>query len=281
MTVRLAITALLAAAALAIGASSAPARPAPARAADDACPDVIFVGARGSGEKESGETAGMGPSVFHMAQRMQHDLDDFGEEMRTLPIRYDALGVETLAPSKRQMALFGVSPAPAVALWYKHNLKRYLDGLNEGVNLFVEAVEATVAACPDTDLVAAGYSQGAMVVHQGERKLRERGDEDAVDAIVGTLLLADGDRTPKSAAKRFGTAPARGEGIRPYMHAAKGDVVDGDFTAEICNAGDLICDFKPSRLRHFNRAKHTHTKSYLSGHAALLDKAVDWINDQY
>jgi hypothetical protein len=47
--------------------------------------------------------------------------------------------------------------------------------------------------CPHA-LILAGYSQGAMVMHQAELQLAAAHDTGVLGQITGTLLLGDGDR---------------------------------------------------------------------------------------
>ena len=170
-----------------------------------------------------------------------------------------------------------MSPSAAAALWYEHNFKKYIRSIHEGTAQFVAQLRSLAADCQDADIIVAGYSQGAMVVHQGELQLQRDGDEETLDAIGGTLLLADGDQASGGEGRRFGSAPRRGEGVRTYLHGNnRADTPYADETAEICAAGDLFCDFKPAGLLHYKKATAIHT-GYLEDRRQLLDKAVDWL----
>lgn len=279
---RLIAVALVAIAAIALTTSSRSAPVAVAQATG-ACPDVMFIGARGSGEPASATSHGMGPSVYHMAKRLKTKLAAAGETMRTLPVTYPAAGVETLRPSAGQLALLATpgEQGTAAGLYYHHNLGKYLASIAEGTRLTVQQITSTVDNCPDTDIVAAGYSQGAMAIHQAELKLQSAGNTDAVDAIIGTLLLGDGDRVPNSAATLLGSSPGRAQGIRTYAPGGKArDVVDPELTANICDAQDIVCDFNLSRIRHFSHAANVHTGYLTPRRGVLLDAAVDWLADQ-
>ena len=69
----------------------------------------------------------------------------------------------------------------------------------------------------------AGYSQGAMAMHQAELELRDAGETELLTHVAGALLLADGDRVASTTAKRFGTASSTAEGIRTYLRSAVPD----------------------------------------------------------
>jgi hypothetical protein len=60
--------------------------------------------------------------------------------------------------------------------------------------------------CPQALLILAGYSQGAMVMHQAELRLAAAHDDGVLGQIAGTLLLGDGDRVSHTAADEFGTS---------------------------------------------------------------------------
>ena len=266
------------AALLGMPAASTLGRPVSAGSVRDAgsCPDLYIVGLRGSGEKADARQSSMGPTIFHMAQRLRARFEADDETVTLVGVEYPALGVETLQPSTRELALLPAQPEAAFGLWYRHNFKKYLGSITDGVDAAHEAIVRATTACPDSDLVLAGYSQGAMAIHQAESRLRDEQAQDALDAIVGTLLLGDGDRVPNTAAHRVGSSAKRGEGVRTYAHGnARADVVDPELTAEICDANDIVCDFNVSRLLHFKRFSAVHT-GYLR-RATAIDQAVDWL----
>lgn len=86
----------------------------------------------------------------------------------------------------------------AELIYEKKNLKPYEASLADGVKQTIADVRAVLSLCPESELVLAGYSQGAMAVHQAELQLQRGGDEEALGAIGGTLLLGDGDRVPNT-----------------------------------------------------------------------------------
>lgn len=244
------------------------------------CSDIEFIGARGSGESEHGYD-GMGRSVSLMASRLRDDLRQAGLDMRTLPVVYTAASVAVLNPSRAEIAgmLSGVPAVAAVAAahYYGHHVRPYLASLAEGTAQTITEARALQSSCPDTGLVFGGYSQGAMAIHQAQVQLRHRNQVNLLQAFAGTLFLGDGDRVPKTRAHLFGTAGGHGEGIRTYLHGiARHDVEDPGFSAEICNAGDLVCDFNLHTLENHGRGASVHT-SYAGRHGQLLRSAVDWL----
>jgi hypothetical protein len=88
-----------------------------------------------------------------------------------------------------------------------------------GVSPTIREIGIVIGNCRRTRFVLAGYSQGAMVIHQAESRLDARLGDQGSKSIIGTLLLGDGDRRAYSKAKRFGSAAGSGEGIRVYLTA--------------------------------------------------------------
>lgn len=244
------------------------------------CTKVTFIGARGSGESFSG-SHGMGRAVNHMAAVMRRTFRADGVSMSRLADPYPADSVSELQPSKGDLALLAVSPALAIYEYKKNHLDPYFQSITTGVDDVISDERSMLASCPHTKFVLAGYSQGAMVMHQAELQLVAGRRGRLIRHIAGTLLLGDGDRAPNTLAHRFGTSAARGEGIRTYLHANSGaDVPFPSTTANICTAGDLVCDFNLGRLRNAGHAAAIHS-GYAHGHhyRPSLAHAAVWLAD--
>lgn len=249
------------------------------------CKDVMFIGARGSDQKANKANHYMGDTVNQMAKRMYKAVDAYGETMGFLPVLYRADSVSELVPSARQgIEMAGSGPAGAVALYVRRNFNPYIASINDGVKKTIENVRVTVDLCPETEIVLAGYSQGAMAIHQAELKLANDGADDALDAIGGTLLLGDGDRVSNSEAHQIGGAPG-GAGVRVRLHGLlhPRDVVEPETAVEICAAGDLVCDFSlrsiyDGAVGKIRGGAQVHT-GYLNNPSQLryLNEGVDWL----
>jgi hypothetical protein len=282
--------ALLAVIALAAGSGTALATP-------HGCRDVMFIGARGSGEplqvKKNGQMVtvfhGVGKPIDYMAGLLEQDVKNYGEEMGILPVIYSADSVSELKPSKTELAemaaagLGGVAGlSGAAGIYYERNLKPYESSIADGVSATIDEIHAVLSGCPETEIVLAGYSQGAMAIHQAELQLERDGDEEALDAIGGTLLLGDGDRAPNTQAKIFGGAPVGGEGVQVYFRRFKPlDVVEPETTAEICVRGDIVCDFKLHLDSAFySEGTHTHSSYDIEPQQIYLRQAVSWLAEE-
>lgn len=246
------------------------------------CPNLTLIGARGSGESFNGY-AGMGPAVDRMATVLSSRLATHRITVSMVGDPYPADSVSDLEPSNGQLMLLPVAPSVALYEYAHHNLDKYLRSIDVGINDAVSLAEEAVASCPNSKLVLAGYSQGAMVVHQAELQLAKSGQKKVLRDIVGTMLLGDGDRVPYTRAKEFGTSLARAEGIRTYLHGiAPHDVELPTTTANICDAGDLVCDFNLNRLLSFGQAAKVHSSYAVQkrrgiAYKPVLASAANWL----
>ena len=196
-----------------------------------------------------------------------------------------------LFPTTEEAGLLELGPigySAALAL-YAHNVDSYMASIQTGIANTISTAERQLSECPGTELVLAGYSQGAIAVHHAELELVSDGDGNLINHIAGTLLLGDGDRYPKSAAKLFGSASKGGEGVRTYfgmIHPQ--DVPWPSTTAEICNGDDIVCDFNLDTfadLADLFHPIHVHTGyKTRSGstytYSPLLAQAADWLADK-
>jgi hypothetical protein len=281
----------------------------PAGAGAAGCPDVMFLGARGSGEpatkvvkgKRIPYYEGVGWPLDEMAGRLGKAVAAYKETFDTVPIDYTAASVDVLVPSKAEIAtmaaagvggvITGIASPPIGAgevaaglsgvafFYYLRHLKPYTASIDDGVAATIKTVDRWASACPETELVLAGYSQGAMAVHQAELKL----DDDALDAIGGTLLLGDGDRVPHTKAELIGGASRSGQGVRIALKGLKKpkDVAEPETTVEICVPEDIVCDFvlhkDAGALPWYKNAAHNHTHYQYYPQEHVLDQAVDWL----
>lgn len=225
--------AMLAALAAGLVGPPAAAQPQSVAAVDDApCTDILFLGARGSGQSQAGSGedggSGLGPQVYRVAQRLARQLP--GQSITVSAVQYPAQGVELLAT----------------------NPTTYFGGLEGGVVDVQEQLRDRALTCPEERIVLSGYSQGAMVVHRAVQDLDRAGDPTARRILArtdGVVLLSDGDRRPKDRATSYGTAgPSRGIGfaLRPDS-GARGTKLPAGMKARIhsvCLDFDVVCDYQ-------------------------------------
>lgn len=256
------------------------------------CAQVWFIGARGSGQSGTVDPKqgqyGMGPEVDHMYSVVDTDLKARGLTTAPMAVHYAADSVDVLKPDAAVVWLLKHDAVAAATVeWVHSSVDKYDASMDDGIKQAEGDVAAVLSACPDAQVVLAGYSQGAVVMHDAENYLAKNKPHEFAH-IAGTLLLGDPDRVPHTKAKTFGTEPAGGEGLRVYLCLVKllhiclvkpHDVPAPATTAEIANSGDIVADFTLGDLTSSATRKHgssVHT-SYLQKDQKLLAAAADWV----
>ncbi len=197
------------------------------------CTDVLFLGARGSGQPQGGSAddagTGLGKQVYGVSQRLARQLP--GRTVSSQAVTYPAQGTELLLT----------------------NRDAYFTSLELGAQSVQSALRGRAAECPRERIVLAGYSQGAMVVHRALQDLDRAGDPAARQILArtdGVVLISDGDRRRRDRATDYGTA-GRSEGVgyalRPDS-GARGTKLPAGMKARIhsiCLDLDVVCDYQP------------------------------------
>jgi hypothetical protein len=204
-------------------------------AAAPACSDFHWIGAAGSGQRDgAGLTAngGMGDVVYQSYQQLRADLAADGRTITAEAVQYPA------APVPLEGGIGG---------WLD-----FMSSVDDGTDAAAEQFEAFTKKCPDTKVVLAGYSQGAMVIH---RNLHDLADDPHVAAA---LLIADGDRLPVDTTVNMGSTaivPGAGKGVaQEHSFLASTDTSKlppeiGARTISICDVGDPVCDYDPDTTK--------------------------------
>ena len=200
-------------------------------AAAPACADYHWLGAAGSGQRDgAGLTAngGMGRVVYQSYLQMRDELAASGRTITAEAVQYPA------APVPLEGGLGG---------WMD-----FMDSVKEGADATATQFEAFTEQCPNTKVVLAGYSQGAMVIH---RNLEDLADDPHVAAA---LLIADGDRLPVDTTIKLGSTavvPTVGKGVaqeHSFLASAPTSTLPpamGARTVSVCDVGDPVCDCDP------------------------------------
>lgn len=200
-------------------------------AAQPACADFHWIGAAGSGQRDgAGLTAngGMGDVVYQSYQQLRANLLATGRTITAEAVEYPA------------------SPVPldgGIRGWLG-----FLGSVDDGADATADQFEAFTEQCPNTKVVLAGYSQGAMVIH---RNLYDLADNPQVAAA---LLVADGDRLPVDTTLSMGSAgsvPGVGKGVaqeHSFLASTNTSMLPptiGSRTVSVCALGDPVCDYDP------------------------------------
>ncbi len=200
-----------------------------ANAAPD-CPDVHWMGAAGSGERTEYDSAaydGMGRVVYQSYRELEQRLQQEGRTITAEAVEYPAIEV----------------PEDAGVLDWAD----FIGSVDAGKAALGGQYAAFTARCPDTKVVLAGYSQGAMVVHRNLHELA------ASPNLAAALLVADGDRIPDDNTVNIGSAssdPEKTGGAAqdwPILAHAPDKLPAnvGVRTISVCDVGDPVCDYDP------------------------------------
>lgn len=198
--------------------------------AQPACPDVHWIGAAGSGERAPADLtsyAGMGRVVSKSYRDFAAMVQQSGRTITAEAVNYPATAVPEDGGALDWLGFMGSVDTGAAALGQQY--------------------QAFVAQCPTSQVVLAGYSQGAMVVHRNLHAL------DASPNLAAALLIADGDRLPQDPTINIGSVvavPDAGKGVAqdwPILAHAPAPLPPtmGARTISVCNLGDAVCDYDP------------------------------------
>ncbi len=215
--------------------------------ADPGCPDVHWIGAAGSGERDDPTAhGGMGrviySSYWDLAQQVQRD----GRTITGEAVDYPAQAV----------------PADGDLLGWVG----FMSSVDTGTAALGAQIASFAQRCPASKVVLAGYSQGAMVVHRNLQSLAGSPN------VAAVLLIADGDRLPGDNVFTMGSVtatPGKGKGVAqdwPILaHApAKLPMTIGSRTISVCDRGDAVCDSDSSSGKVTPAAVAIHTSYALS-----------------
>lgn len=221
--------------------------------AKPACPDVHWIGAAGSGERTGATTAdgGMGRVVAKSYRDFAGMVQQSGRTITAEAVEYPA----TAVPEDG-----------GIGDWAD-----FMGSVDTGTAALAEQYHNFVLACPTTQMVLAGYSQGAMVVHRNLHML------DPNPQLAAALLIADGDRRPEDPTINLGSVvavPGAGKGVAqdwPILaHApAPLPVTMGSRTISVCNIGDAVCDYDPDAEDEMNPAAVAVHTSYARSASAM------------
>ena len=199
-------------------------------AAAPQCADFHWIGAAGSGQRDGANltaNGGMGDVVYQSYQQLSSELAASGRTITAEAVQYPA------APVPLGGGLGG---------WMD-----FMDSVEDGTDAAADQLEAFTARCPQTKVVLAGYSQGAMVIH---RNLHDLAD---APNVAAALLVADGDRLPADTTINLGSTavlPGAGKGVAqdwPILAHAPAPLPlnVAARTVSVCDLGDAVCDYDP------------------------------------
>jgi hypothetical protein len=219
--------------------------------AEPACPDVHWIGAAGSGERETADLtaySGMGRPVYQSLLDLQRLLQQDGRTITAEAVEYPAKDV----------------PEDGGLL----DWAAYMSSVDAGTAALGAQYASFTERCPASKVVLAGYSQGAMVVHRNLTALAQSPN------LAVALLIADGDRLPDDTAISMDStgsitpvsAKSKTKGAAqdwPILAHTPGKLPEaiGSRTISVCDRGDAVCDYDPDAKKVSPVAVAIH-KSY-------------------
>ena len=254
------------------------------------CGNVMMITAIGSGESFNGEQRldnSVSPVLTALLNSIRAKLNG-ARTVEPYVIDYPAESVNELVdglvkPSGHNPVTYLNTLANDVGT-FQANAANYLAGKDVGVTEMTDAIHAVRTACPDAKLLLAGYSQGAMVVHDW---LNFYGPGIAQyplgKLIIGVGLIADPERTKNSQVLNFSDAIPAGYGVCdiaqkfdpcPYSGQPLADVTSAylPLTASLCKADDIVCDT--------STFVHDYAINTNAGRQQLVNY-TQWVHTQY
>jgi hypothetical protein len=233
-----------------------------AASAQPGCPDLHWMGAAGSGQRDGDLTAdaGMGPTIYQSYLDLQQLVQADGRTMTAEAVEYPAVAV----PDEEE---------GGIGDWMG-----FMSSVDTGAAALGAQYAAFTQRCPSTKVVLAGYSQGAMVVH---RNLHALGP---LPNTAAALLIADGDRLPADPTLNIGsvtTVPGAGKGVAqdwPILAHAPQPLPPfiGSRTISVCELGDAVCDYNPDAEEVSEVSTFIHTS-----YATSTSGGYEWTQPLY
>ncbi|WP_156890396.1 cutinase family protein [Gordonia shandongensis] len=210
----------------------------------NACSDIVFIGAAGSGQRVGKKLTahdGMGKFVNETYKNLLNDANEAGKTIEKRVVEY------TAAPVTKALTT------------------EFEESVADGTTTAASMIETAVTKCSGSTIVAAGYSQGAMVMHRALHGMSP--DE----SVVG-LLIADGDRLPTDPNVMRGGKAAALPGIAYSNLGVEVSGVDrtryfaDEWRGRLlswCLKGDTVCANTPGKIDFdFGAGALIHTTGY-------------------
>jgi hypothetical protein len=200
------------------------------------CGDVLFIGARGSGEEPQGS-----PPVYS-----SNPAEDMGEKVEEV---YYAFKIESetyatghkVKPQEIEPVTVHYPALPFGNLWTMSDGK-YYDNLWEGVYGVEEALVNEEARCPKAKIVLVGYSSGAFAIHAALTELTGS-PIISPNVIAAVVLIADPAKYENEPVIHAGSAAGSAEGLYTKIYGEADEIPPAldSRTVTLCNEKDLVC----------------------------------------
>jgi alpha-tubulin suppressor-like RCC1 family protein/endonuclease/exonuclease/phosphatase family metal-dependent hydrolase len=208
------------------------------------CADVLLVGMSGSHDRAGGgQPFG---SALEPARQAFLDRATGGRVVEQVRIGGKTQPAQELRRSRE-------ADGPTRKAVSKAGVRRWTEGLTTQVDALVDRLAQREVSCPDQQVVLMGYAQGAMAVHRGLLRLASA-HPTVAERLVAAVLVADGDRTSGTSARRAGKprAGTQAKGVQQTFLRATTDVPGVDtplMVWSVCSRGDIACDIGPTTYK--------------------------------
>ncbi len=171
------------------------------------------------------------------------------------------------------------------------DIANYMNSVSEGVDELEIELSVDEADCPSEEIVLAGYSQGAMVIHQALDNLASEAPSEISTAhIASVMLLADPESLPYPASGVLGSKVDGGEGVFTWLPGGiAGSLLPGgnphldipsqltSVTTAYCDANDFVCDFQGpyDSGTNYTADFKVHTSYLANDESGLLELGQD------
>lgn len=221
---------------------------------------------------------------------------------------YSAPSVDILYAGLKWPTGLGVTNTPGLTLkadldqFESVNVPKYIGEESQGVSELQAYLTQIYDTCSSVGrqpmVVLAGYSQGAMVVHNVLNIIAANNETSLSAMIKGAVLIADPERMPDSDVVNFGTAAWNDYGLCHLLDNANlgscvppGKTTDlassfSSIAYQLCDKGDVVCDvssiLSSNSLTHPSDiwqklkqgGKVIHTTHYMGGEATTAGRRV-------
>ena len=192
----------------------------PTQADQNVCPDLVLVGARGSGEKTPHQISSNAgkyidqnsvSEIRNYKAWLGQTIGSIYMELITMKdtpfVPFNPENANQNIPGKTSIAWlsYGVFPGqtlyPAVGLPNPNNREETRAYIGEVVivnkGLLDNSLREYSTRCPNSKFFLAGYSQGAAIIRLSVNELSPTSDADILKKILGIILIADPLLSPK------------------------------------------------------------------------------------
>jgi hypothetical protein len=281
------------------------------------CSDLYFISARGSGEASTGtsdESASAETDATYKAVEQQLKAQGVNPSTTFYQLPYPAPSINELLSGLQKPTSTSTIGLTVESDWIRLmdvNLPKYIAGEEQGESGLYAYLAEVYHTCNSVGqqpmVVLAGFSQGAMVIHNVLNEIAANKQTNFMSMIKGAVLIADPERMPSSDVINFGTAEWSDYGIchaldiLPIYHShitascvPPGITTDvasyfSSVAYQVCDTDDLVCDtsglFKLKRdvpsftnvlafMTDVRLGSQTHTLSYTSGEMRTAGRRV-------